>query len=94
MNRDGHLPPISGIIILDRTLHILELVQHGEHVDELAQGQQICLGDEIATFLRVAQAADLTAETLYGFPLKTKPVVSIKSIVRTIEQHGLPNGSV
>lgn len=58
------------MVVLDTALHVFELIQDGKHVDELAQGQQVGLGDKVLPALRVAQSLHLTAETLDGFALE------------------------
>lgn len=60
------------MVVLDAALHILQLVQDGEHVDELAQGQEVGLGDEVLPALGVAQPLDLTAEPLDGLALQAE----------------------
>lgn len=58
------------MVVLDAALHVLQLVQHRKHVDELAQGEQVGLGHKVLPPLGVAQALDLAAEALYGFSLQ------------------------
>lgn len=58
------------MVVLDAALHVLQLVQHCKHVDELAQGEQVGLGHKVLPPLGVAQALDLAAEAFYGFPLQ------------------------
>lgn len=58
------------MVVLDAALHVLELIQDREHVDELAQGQQVGLGDEVLPALGVAQPLHLAAEALDGLALE------------------------
>jgi hypothetical protein len=44
---------VRGVVILHGALHVLELVQDGEHVDELAKGEQVRLRDKVLAFLLV-----------------------------------------
>lgn len=57
------------MVVLDTALHILQLVQDCKHVDELAQGQEVGLGDKVLPPLGMAQSLHLTAEPLDGFAL-------------------------
>lgn len=57
------------MIVFDATLHILQFVQHCEHVDEFAQSEQIGLRHEVFPPLGVAQTLHFAAEAFYGFPL-------------------------
>ena len=41
--------PIGGVVVAHRRFHVFQLVQDGEHVDELPQRQQIGLGNKITT---------------------------------------------
>lgn len=50
------------MVVLDAALHVLQLVQYGEHVDELPQGEQVSLGYEVLPALGVTQATHLAAE--------------------------------
>lgn len=58
------------MVVLDAALHVLQLVQHSKHVDELAQGEQVGLRHKVLPPLSVAQALDLAAEAFYGFSLQ------------------------
>lgn len=60
------------MVVLDAALHILQLVQDSEHVDELAQGQEVGLGDKVLPPLGVAQPLHLAAEPLDGFALQAE----------------------
>lgn len=62
----GDVPLVGRVVVLDAALHVLELVQHGEHVDELAQRQQVRLRDKVLPALGVAQSPHLAAETVDG----------------------------
>jgi len=59
------------VVVLDAALHVLQLVQHGEHVDELAQCQQVRLRHKVLAPLGVTEAFHLAAESLDGLPLRT-----------------------
>ena len=48
----------------------LELVEDGEHVDELAEREEVGLGDKVLALLLVRQALHLRAEALDGLPLE------------------------
>lgn len=58
------IPFVSRVVILDTALHVLELVQNSEHVDEFAQGEQVSLGHKVFPALSVTQALYLTAKAL------------------------------
>lgn len=58
------------MVVLDAALHVLQLVQHRKHVDELAQSEQVGLRHKVLPPLSVAQALDLAAEAFYGFSLQ------------------------
>lgn len=58
------------MVVLDAALHVLQLVQDGEHVDELAQRQEVGLGDEVLPPLGMAQPLHLAAEPLDGLALQ------------------------
>lgn len=58
------------MVILDAALHILQLIQDREHVDELAQGQEVGLGDKVLPPLSMAEPLHLTAEPLDGLALQ------------------------
>lgn len=60
------------MVVLDAALHILQLVQDCEHVDELAQGQEVGLRDEVLPTLSMAQPLHLTAEPLDGLALQAE----------------------
>lgn len=65
------LPPFVGrVVIFDTALHVLQLIQHGKHVNEFPQRQEIGLGDKILPSLRMAQALHLAAEPLDGLTLE------------------------
>lgn len=57
------------MVILHTALHVLQLVQHSKHVDELAQGDQVGFGHEVLPSLRMAQAPHLPTKTLNGISL-------------------------
>lgn len=63
-NLSSLIPFVGGVVVLDAALHVLELVQHGEHVDELPEGEQVGLGDKVFPALGVTQATDFSAETV------------------------------
>lgn len=52
------------MVVLNAALHVLQLVQYSEHVNELSEGQQVRLRDKVLPALGVAQAADLPTETV------------------------------
>lgn len=60
------------MVVLDAALHILELIQDGEHVDELAQGQEVGLRDKVLPPLSMAKTLHLTAEPLDGLALQAE----------------------
>lgn len=57
-------PFVGRVVVLDAALHVLQLVQHGKHVDELSQGEQVRLGYEVLPALGVTQTAHLAAEAI------------------------------
>lgn len=63
-------PLVGRVVILHAALHVLQLIQHSKHVDELAQGDQVGLRNKVLPSLRVAQAPHLPTETLDGIPLR------------------------
>lgn len=63
------LPFVGGVIILNATLHVLQLVQHCKHVDKFAQSEQVGLRHKVLPSLSVTQTLHFTTETFYGFPL-------------------------
>ena len=58
------------MVIFDTALHVLQLIQDGEHVNELAQCEEIGLGDKVLPPLSVAQALHLAAEPLDSLALE------------------------
>ena len=58
------------MVVLDAALHVLQLIQHGEHVDELPEGQQVRFRDKVFPALRVAETADFSTETVDGCTLE------------------------
>ncbi len=61
---------VRGVVVLHGALHVLELVQDSEHVDELAEGEQVRFGDKVLAFLLVGEAFHFAAEAFHSFPLK------------------------
>lgn len=64
------VPFVRWVVVFDAALHVLQLVQHGKHVDKLPEGQQVRLGDKVLPALGVTQTADLAAETIDGCALR------------------------
>lgn len=64
------VPFVRRVVVFDAALHVLQLVQHGKHVDKLPEGQQVRLGDKVLPALGVTQTADLAAETIDGCALR------------------------
>jgi len=60
------VPLVGRVVVLDAALHVLELIQDGEHVDELAQRQQVRLGHKVLPALGVAQTPYLPTEPVYS----------------------------
>ena len=61
------VPAIHRVVVLDGGLHVLQLVEHGKHVEHLAQREQIGLTHELrltAPLPRVAQAPRLFCKAL------------------------------
>lgn len=52
------------MVVLDAAFHVLQLIQHSEHVDELPEGQQVRLGDKVFSALGVTQTTDFPTETV------------------------------
>lgn len=65
------------MVILDTAFHILQLIQYGKHVDELAEGKQVRLGHKVFPALCVTQAADLSAKAVNGGALKDSDVLHL-----------------
>lgn len=63
------------MVILYTAFHVLQLIQHGEHVDELAEGEQVRLGHKVFPALCVTQAADLSAKAVNGRALKDSDIL-------------------
>lgn len=64
------VPFVRRVVVFDAAFHVLQLVQHGKHVDKLPEGQQVRLGDKVLPALGVTQTADLAAETIDGCALR------------------------
>lgn len=64
------VPFVGGVVVLHAALHVLQFVQHSEHVDELSQGHQVSLGHKVLPALGVAQATDLPTEAVYRCALE------------------------
>lgn len=60
------------MVVFDAAFHVLQLVEHSKHVDELPQSQQIGLGDKVLPALRVTQAPDFSAEAVDGCALQER----------------------
>lgn len=58
------------MVVLHAALHVLQFVEHGKHVDEFAQREQVGLWHKVLSPLSVTKALHLAAEALYGFPLQ------------------------
>lgn len=58
------------MVILNAALHVLQFIQHGKHVDEFAQREQVGLRHKVLSPLSMTEALHLTAEALYCFPLQ------------------------
>ena len=65
----GPLPLVGRVIILDATLHVLQLVQHSKHVNKFAQSEQVGLRHKVLPPLSMTQTLHFAAEAFYGFPL-------------------------
>lgn len=65
------------MVILHTAFHILQLIQHGEHVDELAEGEQVRLGHKVFPALCVTQAADLSAKAVNGRALRDSEILYV-----------------
>lgn len=64
------LPAVSGVIILNTGFHVFELVNDSEHVEHLAEREQVALADEFAPPLRLAQPPHLFAKAANRFLLQ------------------------
>lgn len=64
------VPFVCRMVVFNAALHVLQLVQHGKHVDKLPEGQQVRLGNKVLPALGVTQTADLAAETIDGCALR------------------------
>lgn len=64
------VPFIGRVVIFDAAFHVLQLIEHSKHVDELPQSQQICLRDKVLPALCVAQTTDFPTETVDRCPLQ------------------------
>lgn len=62
--------PVGRVVVLDTRLHVLQFVEHCEHVDELAKRQEVSLRNEIFTLLGVTQSLDFQRKGFDGFFLK------------------------
>ena len=63
-------PSVRRVVVFDARLHVLQLIEHGEHVDELAEREQVGLGDEILAFLLMAEPLHLGREAVDSLPLR------------------------
>lgn len=77
------------MIIFDAALHVLQLIQDGEHVDELAQSEEIGLRHEVLPPLSVAQALHLAAEPLDGLALRGRATGSCTPLGTPSTHHQL-----
>lgn len=66
------VPFVSRVVILDAALHVLQFVQHGEHVDEFPESEQVRLRDEVLSAFCVAQTTDLSTEAVNGSALELR----------------------
>lgn len=62
------------MVILNTAFHVLEFIQNSEHVDELAQGKQVCLRHKVFPTLSVTQTLYLTAKTLNCLTLEHRNI--------------------
>ena len=62
-------PSEGRVVVLHARLHVLELVEHGEHVDELAEREQVGFAHELALLLRMTQSPHLRAKRVNRFIL-------------------------
>lgn len=85
------------MVVLDAAFHILQLVQHGEHVDKLAEGEQVRLGHKVLPALCVTQAADLPTKAVDGSALKDSDIlhlyITFKSLKCILNVHHLPGST-
>lgn len=58
------------MVVLDAAFHVLQLIQHSEHVDELSEGKQVRLRDKVLSALSVTETTDLPAETVNSCALE------------------------
>ena len=72
-----YIPLITGEVIVNASLHILESVQCGKHVDELGESEQVCLRDEVLPLLRVGQSTHLFTEPRGRIPDKPQHLLGL-----------------
>ena len=66
------LPPVCGIVVFNRTFHVFKGVEDGEHVDELAESEQVGFRHEILPPFLVRKPLHLRHESLDGLFLKSR----------------------
>lgn len=64
------VPFVSRVVVLHTTLHVLQLVQHCEHIDEFAQSEQVGLRHKVFPPFSVAQTLHFATEALDRLPLE------------------------
>lgn len=64
------LPLVCRMVIFHTALHVLKLVQHGKHVDELPQREKVGLRHEVLPTLGVTESTHFPTETIYRSALK------------------------
>lgn len=58
------IPFVGRVVVLDAAFHVLQLIQHSEHVDELSEGKQVRLRDKVLPALSVTETTDFPTETV------------------------------
>ncbi len=60
------VPSVGRVVVLDAGFHVLEFIEFREHVDELAESQEVCLRYKVVFLLLVTQSSELFAEAIDG----------------------------
>ena len=72
-----HVPFVLRKVVVEAGLDVLQLVEDGEHVDEVSKRELGGLRDEALQALRVGQGAHRCGEALNGLPLEGVKVLEL-----------------
>lgn len=60
------------MVVLHAAFHVLQFIQHSEHVNELSEGKQVRFRDKVLSALSVTEATDLPTETVNSCALEER----------------------